>query len=962
MNRFKQLIIAICVFFNAFSSMGIPLAYSQEDDGQLYADYLNGNDQEATQDEFGGFFEDPSLLGDDSIFDNEPIDENDEEGLAEQYMLEMMEMQSSLCRDSNGGYKLDSVENPLGGEPIDCAAFTLLQYQLLEEEHSQELAFKCITKGKKPVEAMSMLKDLGIPLERHFNCPGKDQSTGQCVSDLACNAFKSSPIGLATKALELAGVNTFKCNTTTDSDCLTEAFWGTFKNLVTNVEAAWELLKLGWKGVKWVGGKIVDAASWIGDKLCFWCETREIEDQTEMAQHLISSQKDSFFYKFMKDPAEATKDVLVSAFNSFKRFIGEAIGNNFGCAKWSSSRFNPLDGQEAYCEDPVISWDCATCAQKMNMACGVISFVATEATLTPFLAGKVVSYGAKASRFARVGVVAGKVSKTRLLRGVGKGLRFSGTKIVGAFSFGARVGAGLVRSGGRWAIKMGGKLVPLSAKTKGKLINILATGGRYATAPFKAVGKGAKKYMELMENSFVLGYQGKHGLKALKTSRQINAIEKQLNSIKANLGQADDLTKAFIHEQEAALKALKEYRTALREAIAAKGDKRTLISRMKERLTEYWKRRHAADKHSIALRATSRSSEVTRFAPSAMEKAEEMVLIKEGVTKKFLEGTASKSELRKLFAANRERLWEARSIAGRSLGKEEKLAILRAHYTGTRNANGAYSVADIAAKNKILRNAGLGEVSRGLMQANVTGSNIALSQVISNPQAAFILSRAGETGTNALVLQKAQMLLEEDKIKYAGNGVFQYTDENERNEPALVLDPETDAALIEKLENKNSNGSTTSSPKTFENAVMLERRKELGQVANGHADEVIPFIEAISPESRKVIHNTVFENTKAVCGTINQPMRTWRKGNLQSSSDLNGEGKIPDSETLQKHLKSSTHDQMGFTTHMDPRLSSVGSKESDLKAICLSEGALVCVIGGPESELVLMDKNWSACQ
>ena len=159
-----------------------------------------------------------------------------------------------------------------------------------------------------------------------------------------------------------------KCQTSTDSDCLTEAFWGIWKNLITNVEAAWELLKLGWNGVKWVGGKIVDGISWVGEKLCFWCETTEIEDHTELSQHLIAQQEDGFFKKFMQSPGKATKELLGKLFSSFKRYIGEAIGNNFGCAKWSSSRFNPLDGQEAYCEDPVISWDCASCGQKMNMA------------------------------------------------------------------------------------------------------------------------------------------------------------------------------------------------------------------------------------------------------------------------------------------------------------------------------------------------------------------------------------------------------------------------------------------------------------------------------------------------------------------------------------------------------------------------------------------------------------------
>ncbi|MCO4754962.1 MAG: hypothetical protein KC478_10815, partial [Bacteriovoracaceae bacterium] len=374
MKQFKFLIIALSVLFNGLFLPGNRSLLAQENDAALYEEYLNAEEGE---DEFGGFFEDPSLLGsdDDTIFDTTPEDQQDEQGLAEQYMLEMMEMQSSLCREPNGRYKLGTIENPLGNEPIDCSAFTMLQYQLLEEEHSADLAFRCISKGRKPVESISLLKNLGIPLEKHFNCPGKTESWGECVDDLICNTLKASPYGLARKALTYAGVKPMKCQTSTDSDCLTEAFWGIWKNLVTNVEAAWDLLKLGWKGVKWVGGKVVDGAKWVGNKLCFWCETTEVEDQTELSQHVIAQQEDGFFTKFVKAPGKTTKELLGKLFGSFKQYIGEAIGNNFGCAKWSSSRFNPLDGEEAYCEDPVISWDCATCSQKMNMACGVIGFV-----------------------------------------------------------------------------------------------------------------------------------------------------------------------------------------------------------------------------------------------------------------------------------------------------------------------------------------------------------------------------------------------------------------------------------------------------------------------------------------------------------------------------------------------------------------------------------------------------------
>ena len=103
------------------------------------------------------------------------------------------------------------------------------------------------------------------------------------------------------------------------------------------------------------------------------------------------------------------------------------------------------------------------------------------------------------------------------------------------------------------------------------------------------------------------------------------------------------------------------------------------------------------------------------------------------------------------------------------------------------------------------------------MQANVTGSNLMATQIISNTEAAFILSRIGGTGTNALVLQKAQVLLEEGKIKYTGNGVFQYTDGREDPTPALILDTITDAKLISELEKKSR--ASNSDPTTFEKAL-----------------------------------------------------------------------------------------------------------------------------------------------
>jgi hypothetical protein len=746
----------------------------------------------AQTEEFEGFFEDISLLGSDGIYEiSDPENENEEQELVAQYMLELMDMQSSLCRETNGKYKLTEVINPISNEAIDCSAFTLLQYQLIETENSAEMAFRCISIGRKPIEALGLLKSLGIEAEKHFNCPGKDQDTKSCVKDLVCNTIKSNPMimGLA-KVSEYAGVPKLSCDTSTDSNCLTEAFWGIWKNLVTSADAVWSVVKLGWKGIKS-----------IGKALCFFCESHEPEDHAEFSQHMIGQQQDGFFKKFLKSPVAATTEMMTNLFSSFKQYIGESIGSNFGCAKWSSNRFDPFDGEEAYCEDPVISWDCASCDQKMNMACGVIGFVGGE-ILTSMIAGKALAYGAKVAEITKLAKAGSKLSKTKLMTGLGKGTKFVGTKITGVMSFGKNSVVGIVKASGKWAIKVGGKLVPLNNATKAKMLQILAAAGKYGKRPFSVAGKGGKRYLELLEESFVLGYQGKHGLKALQTSRKISHIEKQIAIMRMTVNPKDLGRVKLIKEQLNALQSLKEYREILKVAVASKGDKMSHISKMKTKLSEYLKRKNLADKHSIALKSTSHTSQVKRFTPSLQEKAYEAVLIKEGVSAKFVKNVATKSEVKKIMSANKERLFEASQIAGRKLSKLERQAIIKAHYTGTRNIAGSFSRSDMAKKVSILRDAGLKDISRGLMQSNVTGVMALYPIAIQATESITIIQAIGITGTSAVILDSLKTKLTNNEVIYVGDGRF--VTNNEQQTTILLLDPESDKELIQSFNKKLS--------------------------------------------------------------------------------------------------------------------------------------------------------------
>jgi hypothetical protein len=197
--------------------------------------------------------------------------------------------------------------------------------------------------------------------------------------------------------------------------------------------------------------------------------------------------------------------------------------------KWSGSRANVINPPK--CEEPLISTDCATCGQKLNMACGVVGFLGGE-VLTAFLTGGAVNVAAKA------GSAVGKAASlgTKYLSGIGS--RFaakqlptlsSGVRHMG--SLGGKAGGAIVRAGSFTATWIGGKLIKHTPSfTKGALA-LLRGGKLAANGAGKMVVKTlgvvtspwpVRKYLEVLEDAFILGQKGRSGLKAHKLAREIS--------------------------------------------------------------------------------------------------------------------------------------------------------------------------------------------------------------------------------------------------------------------------------------------------------------------------------------------------------------------------------------------------------------------------------------------------------
>lgn len=522
---------------------------------------------------------------------------NDEEQEIFNQFVEMLKFNTAQCLDQSKNFKIGEIAHPHNPEEkIDCNQVAFFHFKLIEQDHDQKLALSCVSRGWHVTDKMAFAKQLQLPLEEHFNCPGKDPaySNGKCAKDILCSIMKE-PIAIA----KYLGMARKGCESNTESGCLTEAFWGLWKNLVTNVEGIWELVKLGGKGLKWTGEKVVDGVGWIGNKMCFWCEAEEAETVAETQQHVAAGQSDEFYKDFEDKPEEATGNLITRMFSKFKDWIGDSIQNNFGCAKWSDSRFDPFDGAEAKCDEPVISWDCATCDQKVNMACGVVGFLGGEIPTALMLGGGVkyigkglkaakgaVSMASKSKVFQSIGQKLGAskgglqnltkaVGQSSIGQGVGTAVSWTGKTISGVMSLGIS-GMGVVAAGGKMAIRLGGKLIPLTAKRKDVLKGILSgtwkgtkKGLYYTTYP-------ARKYWHLMEDAFVLGHQGRAGLVALRSSRKIAAMEKslQLQEVAAS---GDFAALRVIAKKKRALEALQDYQVTVKRAAKASGVERKAI-------------------------------------------------------------------------------------------------------------------------------------------------------------------------------------------------------------------------------------------------------------------------------------------------------------------------------------------------------------------------------------------------
>jgi hypothetical protein len=574
-----------------------------------------------------------------------------EDELAFIQLARLMERQHIHCTAAGDGkgYKLgiifdpDDTESPKS-KTIDCNEVAKFMFTMNKSGlENTDLAFACFTQDwdyDTKLDFFNNLEDVAVNAEKHFNCPGKDMNAGKssgtdnadnCMKDAVCSAYNEVPSVVKVVMIPVALAGNAYCKdrkSSTDSGCFSNMLWGVWKSLIGNVEGLWSLAGMAWEGAKS-----------LGRALCFWCEdeVQEAENATAVQLHALNNQSDGFFTKFTKSPVGAITEMFSNFFNGMKSYIADSVQSNFMCLNWGGTRnlgamagdvnkaFTGDDSGQAKCaaEDRYVNWDCATCAQKFNMFCGIGGFLGGEVIASFFMGkalsgvGQLASKTAKLAKGTKAGQALGRgftsLSKTQSA----KLLAELGVKAIDGVKLIAYTGHySIFKAGGRLVAKIGNKIIPITSKRAKILMGLMNGTKKLAGGLYKYTG--AKSYVRLLEDSFVLGYQGKAGMKALRAARLSGKMQTKLDVMRAG-ARGDDAKLAVLGKHQEAITSLGDYQKLLKKAQAAKGEEQVrLLAEATTKRKQYSSLMAEANK---ASKDFNKALKVTRKANAAEAKA-----------------------------------------------------------------------------------------------------------------------------------------------------------------------------------------------------------------------------------------------------------------------------------------------------------------------------------------------------
>lgn len=360
------------------------------------------------------------------------------------------------------------------GNRLDCQSEALALKaestrisQTLEIDSSAVPESTCHSQTAPSDDSIASLSKDSLDASSSLSCTKQEEHAEEqsCLKQAGCNALRS----MMTLSFYSATTNAFKsiqgkvsedknsknsCLSTNQSDCLTELIAGVLKDIWSNVEGVWDLLKMG--------------AGWAKDKVVSgWKAFHQAEDKTSDSALAASQQSESWIKTFISSPGSALKKMGEDLYN----LVAQGVKDSFMCAKW--------EGQPhiSKCLSPQHeAWSCATCDQKINSICGVGGFAAGEIAVA-YLTGGALSLG-KAAIKSGVGTVSVSAKLSKMLPKLSKTTKLKIAKV---------------------------KIRSMSAVDKALGLKAVTA----TTGVVNLVTWPLNQYMKLMEKAFKLGI--KHG-------------------------------------------------------------------------------------------------------------------------------------------------------------------------------------------------------------------------------------------------------------------------------------------------------------------------------------------------------------------------------------------------------------------------------------------------------------------
>ncbi|MBT7608810.1 MAG: hypothetical protein HN576_03580, partial [Bacteriovoracaceae bacterium] len=655
-------------------------------------------------------------------------------------LARLMERQHIHCTAAGEGkgYKLGIIFDPDDPESpktktIDCNEVAKFMFNMNKSSlENSDRAFACFTQDwdyDTKLDFFNNLEDVAISAEKHFNCPGKDMNAGKssgtdnadnCMKDAVCSAYNEVPSVVKIVMIPVALAGNAYCKgrkSSTEQGCISNMLWGLWKSLIGNVEGLWSLAGMAWEGAKS-----------LGRALCFWCEdeVQEVETATAVQLHALNNQSDGFFKKFTKNPVTAITGMFSNFFNGMKNYIAESVQSNFMCLNMTrdlsamagdvKKAFTGDDSGQAKCEaeNRYVNWDCATCAQKFNMFCGIGGFLGGEVVASFFMGkalsgvGQLASKTAKVAKGTRVGQALGRgftsLSKTQ----TAKLLAELGVKALDGIKLIAYTGQySIFKSGGKLVARIGKMIVPISSKRAKILMGLMNGTKKLAGGLYKYTG--AKSYMRLLEDSFVLGYQGKAGMKALRAARLSGKMQGKLDVMRIG-AKGDDAKLAVLGKHQEAINSLGDYQNLLKKAQAAKGEEQVRLlaeatTKRKQYSTLMAEANKASKEFNTALKIARKQNIAERNALNLANK--NRTVTTEAVANSRLTNQARVSKIRTEFS---------------ELSKPQVNAVMKAHNKVPCRV-GTCTQSQLAEKIKIMKQANIPKATyREVLRKGLAGS------------------------------------------------------------------------------------------------------------------------------------------------------------------------------------------------------------------------------------------------